>query len=152
MTTRRIVSIVVLVLFSLVLAACGGGAATPTTVPPTEAPATQPPTPETTEVATAETATSDSEATEEAASGEVTVSIAQINTALRSGPGTTYEVVARTQVSETFPVVAQYGEGRDLWYQVTLPDGTSAWAWSRVATLNPPDAVVPVAEEVPPAP
>lgn len=82
----------------------------------------------------------------------VTVTIAQIDTALRSGPSTGYDVVARTSVSDGFPVIARFGEGSRLWYQIQLPDGTNGWVWSRVATLNPPDAEVPVAENVPPTP
>lgn len=87
----------------------------------------------------------------EAADG-VTLTVSQVNTALRSGPGTNYEVIVRVTVNATYPVVATYGEGRDQWYQITLEDGTSAWAWARVVTLNPVDAVVPVAAEVPPPP
>jgi hypothetical protein len=166
--TRKAAAAAVLVLFALILASCGGGATpTPTTVPATAVPPTTAPTEEsaTTLEATAEAATeepaaqeAETEATEAAgdssaaAEGGVTVTIAQIDTALRSGPGTAYEVVARTRVSETFPVTGQYGTGGGKWYQVTLPDGSSAWVWSRVATLNPADAEVPVIEEAPPTP
>lgn len=175
--TRKLAAALALICFALVLASCGGAAPTPTNVPPTQtaptAVVTEEPTIESTIEATVEatveaTPTAETASTEEAADataeaetatgdeapaeGGVMVMISQINTSLRGGPGTAYPVVYRTQVSETFPVVAQFGEGRDLWYQVTLTDGTSAWAWSRVATLDPADAVVPVAEEVPPPP
>ena len=166
----------------LVLAACGGAPSTPTppaaptsaptataspdeatpeetTAPETEEPEeteeavetpTDAPAEEVTDEATVDAAAT-GEGDAEATSG-ATVSVTQINTALRSGPGTAYEIVTRTAVSDTFPVLARFGEGSSLWYQITLDDGTSAWVWARVATLNPPDAEVPVAEDVPPAP
>lgn len=177
---------------SLVLAACGGAqttptpttaptrAETPTAIPeeptpeettspeteeseateeseetPTDAPAEES-TDEMTEEAAGEEATESTEGAEtegEATTVEgATVSVTQINTSLRSGPGTAYEVVLQTSVSETFPVIARFGEGSRLWYQVLLDDGMTAWVWSRVATLNPPDAEIPVADDVPPAP
>lgn len=163
MTARTLVVTAALIFLSLILASCGGGAtSTPTSVPPTEAPATQAATEEvaatpapTEEVVTTEEPAAD--ATEAAAgsaeaAGGVTLTVSQVNTALRSGPGTNYEVIVRVTVNATYPVVATYGEGRDQWYQVTLEDGTSAWAWARVVTLSPADAVVPVAAEVPPPP
>ncbi|WP_343420202.1 SH3 domain-containing protein [Candidatus Flexifilum breve] len=166
MTARTLVITAALIVLSLILASCGGGAtSTPTSVPPTEAPATQAATEEvaatpvpTDEVVTTEepAAEATADATEAAgiaeAAGGVTLTVMQENTALRGGPGTNYEVIVRVTVNASYPVVATYGEGRNQWYQITLEDGTSAWAWARVVTLNPADAVVPVAAEVPPPP
>ena len=166
MTARTLVVTAALIVLSLILASCGGGAtSTPTSVPPTEAPATQAATEEvaatpvpTDEVVTTEepAAEATADATEAAgiaeAAGGVTLTVMQENTALRGGPGTNYEVIVRVTVNASYPVVATYGEGRNQWYQITLEDGTSAWAWARVVTLNPADAVVPVAAEVPPPP
>ncbi len=167
MTARTLVVTAALIVLSLILASCGGGAtSTPTSVPPTEAPATQAATEEVAatpvpidEVVTTEepAAEATADATEAAAgtaeaAGGVTLTVMQENTALRGGPGTNYEVIVRVTVNASYPVVATYGEGRNQWYQITLEDGTSAWAWARVVALNPADAVVPVAAEVPPPP
>ena len=170
MTVRKLVATVSLLVFTLILASCGGGAtSTPTSVPPTEPVATEAVTAEVvvtlaaTEAAVATEAPEVTEATPEATDGGadsggaqsadgVMLTVTQENTALRSGPGTPYAVVTRVTVNATYPVVAQYGEGRNLWYLITLEDGTTAWAWSRVVMLNPADAIVPVAEDVPPTP
>jgi len=167
LTVRKLVATVSLVVFTLILASCGGGAtSTPTSVPPTEPPATQAATEEaaatpapTDEVVATEEAVVSTDVTPEATEGGaaqsadgVMLTVTQENTALRGGPGTTYPVITRVTVNATYPVVAQYGEGRNLWYLITLEDGTTAWAWSRVVMLNPADAIVPVAEDVPPTP
>ncbi|MDZ4770562.1 MAG: SH3 domain-containing protein [Chloroflexota bacterium] len=75
--------------------------------------------------------------------------VVQDNSGLRGGPGTNYPRVAVARSGDLLPVTGRSGEERDLWYQVTLPDGAIAWAWSRIAELQPASADVPEVE--PPA-
>lgn len=175
LTTRKL--LVLALLLALILSACGGNTSptattAPTDVPPTVEATTAPtdvPTEEATEeavempAADATEAAQTVDATEEASEDVVSeggaattegtvVTITQIDTSLRSGPGTAYAVAARATVNDSFPAVGRYGEGRTLWYQITLPDGSLAWAWSRVSELSPADAELPVIEEIPPTP
>ena len=70
-------------------------------------------------------------------------------TTTRSGPGTGFAAVGEVTVNQELPIYAKSGTGPGLWYFVQLPDGQSAWVWSRVVTINPPDAEIPEAENVP---
>jgi N-acetylmuramoyl-L-alanine amidase len=45
------------------------------------------------------------------------------DTNIRSGPGTTYDIVTRVQDGERFPIVKQ----EDDWYQIRLTDGTTGY-------------------------
>ncbi|MBE2270702.1 MAG: hypothetical protein IAE80_20860 [Anaerolinea sp.] len=154
LTTRKL--LVLALLLALILSACGGNTSPTATTAPTDVPPTveatnvptDVPTEEATEEVSEEAVSEGGAATTEGA----VVTITQIDTSLRSGPGTAYAVAARATVNDSFPAVGRYGEGRTLWYQITLPDGSLAWAWSRVSELSPADTELPVVEEIPPTP
>lgn len=167
--TRRILAVAAVMLMAVMLAACGGTPAPTATTAPTSAPTTAPEATDTeapaepTEAPTAETA-EEANQTEEAPveepaaetedAGEAAaiegpyVTIANV-TSVRSGPGTSFEIVAQVDVNEIFPVVAQTGSGLTLWYLITMPDGEPAWVWSRVIVLTPADAEIEPAATVP---
>ncbi|MBK8026109.1 MAG: SH3 domain-containing protein [Chloroflexi bacterium] len=164
-------------LLALLLTACGGGAATSTptsdpTAEPTVAPSDVPPTAEATEAAdtvddaseateaaegTAEAEATDDAGSAEAGSGEASaadaaapvVRIEQDSTSLRAGPGVSYERVTTANSGDLLPALGRSGEGQTIWFQVEMPDGTIAWAWSRVATLLPEGAEIPEVEPPP---
>jgi len=166
-----------MLLLMLIAAACGGASTPtvtvePTTAPPSDVPAqaeteavivpTEAPTDVATEAVTEPAAAEDeADATEvttgdpassTASESELTEAVAVVGfdrTAARSGPGTSFEAVAEVRVNETLPIYAKTGEGTALWYLVQLSDGQSAWLWSRVVRIEPEDAAIPEAENVP---
>jgi hypothetical protein len=103
-----------------------------------------------TEQAAAET---NAEAADSSAEGLVLTSAAAVvsfeRTAARSGPGTSFDVVAEVRVNEQYPVYAQTGEGLNTWYLVQLADGSTGWLWRNVVRIEPADAEIPQAENVP---
>lgn len=106
-------------------------------------------TPEASDAATTEAPGVESTPEGAGAIAEPAVRIDQDNTVLRSGPGTSYSEVTTVRAGAILPVTGKSGEGLRLWYQVTLPDGATAWAWGRVAFLQPEGADVPVVEAPP---
>ncbi|MFN8375732.1 MAG: SH3 domain-containing protein [Anaerolineae bacterium] len=79
-----------------------------------------------------------------AASAEVTVNSAN----LRGGPGTEFDIVGTARRGDTFDIIAQTGEGDDVWYLVDADD--EMWIFSGVVQLDPADAEIPDVEDVQP--
>lgn len=159
-----------------VLAACGGGAQPTATTAPTQTATEVPPTaestlemtqeamgaesaavtPESSEMAPTEESTMAVEATAEAtgeagqaASGDTMIRIEQDNSGLRAGPGVSYPRISQAGAGDLFPALGKSGEGQTLWYELQMPDGTSSWVWSKVASVVPEDAEIPVVEPPP---
>nr|WP_241254457.1 SH3 domain-containing protein [Brevibacillus sp. SYP-B805] len=51
------------------------------------------------------------------------VTVLNPDTNLRSGPGTSYDIVGRVQAGERYPIVKR----EDDWFQIRLPDGTTGY-------------------------
>jgi hypothetical protein len=84
---------------------------------------------------------------EEVATVEVTVNSAN----LRAGPGTDFAIVGTAQRGDTFDVIAQTGEGDDIWYLIVGNDpDVETWIFSGTVQLEPEDAEVPDVEDVQP--
>ena len=143
----------------LLVSACGGAAATEQSAP-TEVPATNTAPPVVDSVATEEAVTTEEAITTEVAvetdaTSEVIqpgVTIARVSfpqSSARQGPGTNYGPVAQVSVNQEYPVIAQAGEGTNIWYLVDLGEGQLAWLWARVVTIVPEGAVVEVAATIP---
>ena len=80
----------------------------------------------------------------------VTITTDGIN--LRGGPGTNYAVIGAGRLGETYHVEAQYSNGSQVWYLVTVPGARSAWLLSTLAQLAPANAIIPPALTIPPSP
>jgi uncharacterized protein YraI len=77
----------------------------------------------------------------------VTAAENQVN--LRGGPGTNYEVVGSLAPGESLEITGRNGDSS--WWQVSLPDGRSAWVAGQVVQVQNAGADIPVAE-APPVP
>lgn len=151
---RNRMVLIVMIVMVFVLSACGG--ASPTEQPaPTDVP-TNAPTESVPEVATEEapvvepTDESTEASTEESPASGVTIArVSFPQTSARSGPATSFEVVLRVSVNQEFPVIAQTGEGTNVWYLVDIGDGQTGWLWSNVVTIIPEGAVIEAAATVP---
>lgn len=76
----------------------------------------------------------------------ITVNVESAN--LRIGPGVNYAVVGYAYGGETYPVVAQLAD----WYLVERGPDSTAWIWSGIVLLSPPDAQIDPAATVPAPP
>lgn len=99
-------------------------------------------------------ATLENDVSPEAAAGHITPVEAVIttdgtNANLRSGPGSTYSVVTTAEPDDTLSLVGVNQAGD--WYQITLDDGSTAWIWEGLVTVDT-DAVnsLPVGQTRPP--
>ncbi len=61
---------------------------------------------------------------------------------IRSGPGTSFAVLALAARGERFAVIGRTATGD--WYQIILPDSRRAWVTGQFVLLSPADAQVPV--------
>lgn len=72
---------------------------------------------------------------------------------LRSGPGTSYAIIATARAGDRFTVTAQTTVGgsgaSSVWYLVRRANGASVWVSSSVAQLTPADALIPPALTIP---
>lgn len=66
------------------------------------------------------------------------VSITSRKANIRSGPGTTFEVIGIAREGSRPKVVGEYYKGRTLWYKVNWKDAKEAWVSSRVAGTPEP--------------
>lgn len=80
----------------------------------------------------------------------VTITTDGIN--LRGGPGTNYAVIGSGRLGESYHVEAQYSNGSQVWYLVTVPGARSAWLLSTLGQLSPASALIPFAASIPPSP
>ena len=68
---------------------------------------------------------------------------------VRAGPGTTYPVIGSARAGDVYDVLAQNRAG--TWFQLDY-EGTSAWIFASLVTVDRPD-LVPITTEIPtPAP
>jgi hypothetical protein len=87
-----------------------------------------------------ETPEADSNTTDGTVTAQVVVNTAN----LRSGPGTDNPIVATARRGDTFEVVAQAGEGDDIWYRVVGADpNLETWVFSSTVEIEPADADIP---------
>jgi hypothetical protein len=87
-----------------------------------------------------ETGEETSETTIDTVTAEVTVNTAN----LRSGPGTDNPIVAQASRGDVFEVIAQAGDGDDVWYRVVGDDpNAELWVFSGTVQIEPADAVLP---------
>ena len=59
---------------------------------------------------------------------------------------------AQAAAGDIFPALAQVIVTEERWFLIELPDGRQAWIWGEIVGINPPDAVLPTAQSVPPTP
>jgi len=78
----------------------------------------------------------------------VRINRARVN--LRSGPGTSYSILAKANRNERFGVTGQNSAGS--WYEIQLADGTSAWVYATIVIVEgDTQTVESVAEPAPAA-
>ena len=152
-------------LLALLLAGCGpaGPEAAPTALPtrtpvPTYTPTLEAPTPESVASPTPAPATVEAAAAPQdpttpspqptpAPAAQLTITGDLVN--VRSGPGTTFDLVGTATAGASFAIVARNAAGD--WWQVCCFDGKNGWVFGELATAANADAV-PIAAEQPAQP
>ncbi|MBN1284681.1 MAG: tetratricopeptide repeat protein [Anaerolineae bacterium] len=71
------------------------------------------------------------------ATGVSRVTVTDPTANLRDGPGTDYAKVGEVQQGDSFPVVAQFGDGSSRWYWIEQADGRRAWIASWLVNAEP---------------
>lgn len=86
----------------------------------------------------------------ESLGAQIIVSSTTIN--LRQGPSTDYPILEMGEVNNRYNVLARVGSGANTWYQVERASGGTAWVFGTIVRLEPANAQIPLAANIPPPP
>jgi hypothetical protein len=81
---------------------------------------------------------------------DATVVVKTNNANIRRGPGIGHPWISNVKNGAQFPVLSKT-TARDgsVWYEITAPDGKTAWIWAQYVNLQPSDAAVADAQITP---
>jgi hypothetical protein len=79
----------------------------------------------------------------------VIASVSVISANLRSGPGVNFQIAGVAEQGDSYSVVAQVGEGEELWYLISQLNGQRAWIWSGAVAISPRGSQIQIAVTTP---